>query len=205
MTTAPAQPPILMTSPLARAGARTPSSTRPAAAADQGPEDPLQDRRRLAARGRRRRHRRSTAARPSASSASRAAARRVTAMTVLKLMPMPPGKIVAGQVLWQGRDLVTRQQRGDAARPRQGDRDHLPGADDLAEPGLQRRRADRREPAPARGPGPQGGDGPRGRDARAGPHPDAAAARQRLPAPVLGRHAPARDDRDRARLQPASC
>jgi len=31
----------------------------------------------------------------------------VTAMTVLKLLPMPPGKIVAGQVLWQGKDLVT--------------------------------------------------------------------------------------------------
>ena len=27
-------------------------------------------------------------------------------MTVMKLVPMPPGKIVAGQVLWQGRDLV---------------------------------------------------------------------------------------------------
>ena len=31
----------------------------------------------------------------------------VTAMTVMKLLPMPPGRIVAGQVLWQGRDLVT--------------------------------------------------------------------------------------------------
>jgi peptide/nickel transport system ATP-binding protein len=30
----------------------------------------------------------------------------VTALTVLKLLPMPPGKIVAGQVLYQGRDLV---------------------------------------------------------------------------------------------------
>ena len=30
----------------------------------------------------------------------------VTAMTVLKLIAMPPGKIVEGQVLWQGRDLV---------------------------------------------------------------------------------------------------
>ncbi len=30
----------------------------------------------------------------------------VTAMSVLKLVPMPPGKIVAGQILWQGRDLV---------------------------------------------------------------------------------------------------
>jgi len=30
----------------------------------------------------------------------------VTAMTVLKLIAMPPGRIVAGEVLWQGRDLV---------------------------------------------------------------------------------------------------
>ncbi len=30
----------------------------------------------------------------------------VTAMTVMKLVAMPPGRIVAGQVLWQGRDLV---------------------------------------------------------------------------------------------------
>ena len=30
----------------------------------------------------------------------------VTAMSILKLVPMPPGRIVAGQVLWDGRDLV---------------------------------------------------------------------------------------------------
>ena len=30
----------------------------------------------------------------------------VTAKTVMKLIDMPPGQIVAGQVLWQGRDLV---------------------------------------------------------------------------------------------------
>ena len=30
----------------------------------------------------------------------------VTAKTVLKLIDMPPGRIVAGQVLWKGRDLV---------------------------------------------------------------------------------------------------
>ena len=57
-------------------------------------------------------------------------------MTVLKLLPMPPGRIVAGQVLWQGKDLVTRERRRDAPRPRQGDRDDLPGADDLAQPGV---------------------------------------------------------------------
>src|SRR3979490_2106934 len=30
----------------------------------------------------------------------------VTAMSVLKLIAMPPGRIAAGQILWQGRDLV---------------------------------------------------------------------------------------------------
>ena len=30
----------------------------------------------------------------------------VTAKTVMKLIDMPPGKIVAGKVLWKGRDLV---------------------------------------------------------------------------------------------------
>ena len=35
----------------------------------------------------------------------------VTAMSVLKLVPMPPGRIVAGQVLWDGRDLVPLPSR----------------------------------------------------------------------------------------------
>ena len=30
----------------------------------------------------------------------------VTALSVLKLIPMPPGRIVSGQILWRGRDLV---------------------------------------------------------------------------------------------------
>jgi peptide/nickel transport system ATP-binding protein len=36
----------------------------------------------------------------------------VTAMTVLKLIAMPPGKIVAGQIRWQGRDLVPLDAEG---------------------------------------------------------------------------------------------
>jgi peptide/nickel transport system ATP-binding protein len=36
----------------------------------------------------------------------------VTAMTVLKLIPMPPGRIVAGRVLWQGQDLVPLGDEG---------------------------------------------------------------------------------------------
>ena len=34
----------------------------------------------------------------------------VTAKTVMKLIDMPPGKIVAGHVMWQGRDLVPLSQ-----------------------------------------------------------------------------------------------
>jgi peptide/nickel transport system ATP-binding protein len=30
----------------------------------------------------------------------------VTALSVLKLIPMPPGRIASGQILWRGRDLV---------------------------------------------------------------------------------------------------
>jgi peptide/nickel transport system ATP-binding protein len=30
----------------------------------------------------------------------------VTALSALKLIPMPPGRIVAGEILWRGRDLV---------------------------------------------------------------------------------------------------
>ncbi len=35
----------------------------------------------------------------------------VTAMSILKLVPMPPGRLVAGQVLWDGRDLVPLPSR----------------------------------------------------------------------------------------------
>ncbi len=36
----------------------------------------------------------------------------VTAMTVLKLIAMPPGRIAAGRILWQGRDLVPLDATG---------------------------------------------------------------------------------------------
>jgi peptide/nickel transport system ATP-binding protein len=36
----------------------------------------------------------------------------VTAMTVLKLIAMPPGRIAGGRILWQGRDLVPLSPEG---------------------------------------------------------------------------------------------
>ena len=88
------------------------------------------------------------------------------------------------------------------AHPRQPHRDGLPGADDLAEPG-----ADDRPPA-HRGARAAPEDGPisrreaRRRAARDGRHPGGGEPPERLPAPVLRRHAPARDDRHGAVLQP---
>ena len=170
-------------------------------ARNQGPENPLQDRRRLAPRRRRRRH--LDRARPDRVRGRRIGLRQdgdgddraEAAADAAGKDRRRPGA-VAGPRPGHG------ERRGDAPGPRQGDRDHLPGADDLAQPGLQHRRADRRVDPAARGAGAQGGDGPRGRDAGAGAHPDAAAPGQRLSAPVLGRHAPARHDRHRPGLQP---
>src|SRR5262249_58641799 len=31
----------------------------------------------------------------------------VTALTVMRLLPMPPGRIAAGEIRWRGRDLVS--------------------------------------------------------------------------------------------------
>ena len=145
------------------------------AARDQGAEDPLQDRRGLAARRRRRR----PLDRPRR---DRLRGRRIglrqdgdgddgaqAPADAARPHRRRPGA-VAGARPGAGR------QRRDAKDPRQGDRDRLPGADDLAEPGLQHRRADRRIVAPARRPGPQGRARAGGRDAGAGAHPDAAAS-----------------------------
>jgi peptide/nickel transport system ATP-binding protein len=40
----------------------------------------------------------------------------VTARSVLKLIDMPPGRFEAGQILWQGRDLLRRWMRSGRAR-----------------------------------------------------------------------------------------
>jgi ABC-type dipeptide/oligopeptide/nickel transport system ATPase component len=42
----------------------------------------------------------------------------VTALSVMKLIPMPPGKIVEGQMLYEGRDLRPRCERSGATRSR---------------------------------------------------------------------------------------
>ena len=80
-------------------------------------------------------------------------------------------------------------------------RDDLPGADDRAQPALHRRQPDRRSARAARGAAQERGARARAIEllARTG-IPDPERRVDAYPAPALGRPAPARDDRDGARL-----
>ena len=109
-----------------------------AAARDQRPEDALLHRGGRRPGGRRRRPTRSTRARRSASWASPAAARPSPRSRSCGSIPSRPGKIVDGEILFEGQDLLKLLDERDANDPRQRDRDDLPGADDLAEPGVHR-------------------------------------------------------------------
>ena len=74
----------------------------------------------------------------------------VTMMSVMRLI-IDPNAVFEGQVIYKGRDLMKLGQ--DAMREVRGvrDRDDLPGPDDLAQPGLPGRLADRRADPGARG------------------------------------------------------
>ena len=121
--------------------------------------------------------------------------------------PQPPGKITGGEVLFRtGRSRPPEdERRRNAPGARQRDRHDLPGPDDLAEPGAHHR------PPDHRGAGAAPGDGQGSRPASApsscwrwSAFPTAADRARRLSAPVLGRHAPACDDRHGPVLQPAA-
>ena len=63
----------------------------------------------------------------------------VTSLSVMGLL-QPPGRVVAGEVLYRGRDLLKLSKSEMRAHPRRPDLDDLPGADDEPEPGLHRSR-----------------------------------------------------------------
>ena len=68
----------------------------------------------------------------------------VTALSVLRLVANPPGRIVGGAIRFEGTQPARAHRDRDGADPRQRDLDDLPGADDLAQPALHRRAADQR-------------------------------------------------------------
>ena len=97
-----------------------------------------------------RRRRRQLLARPSGETkglvGESGSGKSVTLLSLLGLVP-EPGRVIDGEVLL-GRPRPARLSRRRAAGdPRPRDRDDLPGPDELPEPGLHDRRADRRDAA----------------------------------------------------------
>ena len=106
------------------------------------------------------------------------------------------------RILLDGEDMLRFSPKGATQAARRTPRDDLPGTDELAQPGLYDRRADRRgDPHPSDG-SRASGAGARARIAGGGQHTAAGGAAASIPAPIIGRPAPARDDRHGAR-QPA--
>ncbi|MDC4224091.1 MAG: ATP-binding cassette domain-containing protein [Candidatus Manganitrophus sp.] len=68
----------------------------------------------------------------------------MTALSLMRLLPEPAGRIVSGEALLNGQDLLQAAGGGDAPPARQPHLDDLPGADDQPQPGDHRRRPDRR-------------------------------------------------------------
>ena len=127
----------------------------------------------------------------------------VTAFSIMRLL-QPPGRITGGRVLFEGRDLLSLSER--EMREVRGARivAHLSGTDDGAESRDARRRSDRGSAHRAR-PG-QGRSRAHACDRAAGGGANlrTGAARPRLPAPAVGRHASAGDDCDRPRVSAAA-
>ena len=60
----------------------------------------------------------------------------VTALSILRLVASPPGRIVGGAIRFEGRNLLDLSEARDGGDPRQRHLDDLPGADDLAQPAV---------------------------------------------------------------------
>ena len=56
----------------------------------------------------------------------------VHALSMMQLIPDPPGKITNGEVWLDGRDLLKLYRRGDAKSPRPGNRHDFPGSNDFS-------------------------------------------------------------------------
>ena len=68
----------------------------------------------------------------------------VTALSIMRLVPPTSGRIVAGSIRFDDKELLTLRSGRDARDPRQSDRHDLPGADDEPQSGHDRGPADRR-------------------------------------------------------------
>ena len=62
----------------------------------------------------------------------------MTALSLMRLIPSPPARIVSGRIMFDGEDVVALDEAAAARIARQRDGDDLPGSDDHTEPGVQR-------------------------------------------------------------------
>ena len=129
----------------------------------------------------------------------------ITALSVMRLVPDPPGRIIGGRVTLDGRRSAGPRRGRNAPGARQRHLHDLPGADDLAQPGADHWLPDRRGADPAPGHEPDRGAVAGGGDARHDAHSRAGAAGEGVSAPAFRRHAPAGDDRDGARPATRRC
>ena len=70
----------------------------------------------------------------------------VTSLSIMRPRRPGPGRIEAGEILFDGQDLLTLPDDEMRKHPRRPDQHDLPAADLVAEPGLGRRPPDRRGP-----------------------------------------------------------
>ena len=126
----------------------------------------------------------------------------VTALSILRLVADPPGRIVGGAIRFEGRNLLDLQpQQMEEIRGNEISmifQEPMTSLNPVYTVGTPDQRGDR--PAPGHLAGARPCD--KAVDMlRRGVHPGARAARARLSAPDVGRHAPARDDRHGAVVQ----
>ena len=77
----------------------------------------------------------------------------VGALSILRLIPDPPGRITAGEILFDGRDLRGLSEAEMRRDPRPRHRHGVPGADDLAQSRADHRPPDHRGAGAASGRG----------------------------------------------------
>ena len=129
----------------------------------------------------------------------------VTSLSVMGLVPQPPGQVQADALVFEGRDLLGLS--ADERRALRGSRmamvfqEPMTSLNPVHTIGRQIVEAMRAHT----GAGAAEAARARDRGAGAGAHPLGRAALRRLPAPAVGRHAPARDDRDGAGLRARRC
>ena len=136
-----------------------------------------------------------------ASSASPGCGKTMAAMSIMRLLPRG-GLIAGGEIRLDGRDLA-KLSDAELRNVRGNDigmvfQDPMTSLNPTMTIGKQIAEAVTDPSRRLQG----GGDGPRRRGARAGRHAPTEGAARRLPAPAVRRPAPARDDRDGARVRP---